>query len=237
MRKAEQGHVSRREPMQARLAGTVPSLEELIELKRKRLEADKVNVNFLKWKLKVFDKLADRGNQDIILGLMTLLLACDVDHAIECLWMCSDDPNRPHQDNWNHLLGLGYQDFDDVAKLFRRSATQLKKIVGGHLARAFIFSKWKQVELERTVQILESCAQFLSDSHSEAKQATLKKRPTSVAYRAALIAHVIKRTGKMHDQELSNLYNLAIGKRIEQDSWVRWRKKPQNRQLIEKYRS
>jgi hypothetical protein len=103
MRKVEQAQVSKRESVQARLAGTVPSPEEL-ELMRKQKEALKVNRNFLKWKLKVLDKLT-KENKD--LDVVNLLLACDVDHVIECLWMCSDDPNRPHQNNWNHLLRSG----------------------------------------------------------------------------------------------------------------------------------
>jgi hypothetical protein len=204
---------------------------------RKRSELSKVGLDFLRWKLKVLIKLEHKDNRNFIPDLMNLLLACDFDHVIYCLWMCSDDSNRPHRDDWNHLLGLGYQELDDVAKLFRRAATQLEKVAGGQLFQAFILSNWKQIEVKRSVQLLESCAELLSDPHSKTKLAILKKRPTTVAYRAALIAHVIKRTGKVHDRELSNLYYLAIGKRIDQDSWARWRKKLWNRQLIEKYRS
>jgi hypothetical protein len=237
MRKVTQVQVSKPDPVQPRLTGPLPSREELTEVMRKRNELSKVGLDFLRWKLKVLIKLEQKDNRELILDLVNLLLACDFDHVIYCLWMLSDDPNRPHQDNWNHLLGIEYQDLDDIAKLFRRAATLLEKVAGGDLFRAFILPKWKQVGVKQTVQLLKSCAQLLSDSHSQPKQAILKKRPTTVAYRAALIAHVIKRTGKVHDRELSNLYYLAIGKCIDQKSWARWRKRPRNRQLIELYRS
>ena len=222
--------------MKARLAGPVPSPEELTELMRKRCEALKVNRNFLKWKLEALDKLMLKENRHLLLDLVNLLLSCDVDYVIKCLWMCSDDPSRPHQDNWNHLLGLEYQDLDDSAKLFRRATTQLEKLAGGRLFQAFILSNWKQVEVKRSVQLLESCARLLSDSHSKAKLAILKKRPTTAAYRAALIAHVWDRMTTPHDADLSRLYEVTTGKTVGEDSWSRWRYRSRNKKRIAEYR-
>lgn len=39
-----------------------------------------------------------------------------------------------------------------------------------------------------------------------------------------------------HDMDLGRLYDLATGKNMEEDSWEKWRYRPQNMKLIAKYR-
>jgi len=199
------------------------TLDASLALTALQKESDKLRqlADVLGWQVVLLKRLRTDDYWEARQALLSLCRKCDKSFLLLCLWALR--PGGKTQDTWHALVGFDRRQTSTICRALRKSANVIERLNSRLLVRYVLarFSFWRSV-LPELPKILRAYAAFVEKGPRELRVQP-KARPITSFLRAALIAHVRRRTGAPHDRELSALYGAALQGPYDAERWRTWR--------------